>query len=200
MTPTRWAWLVVCACLAIGPADAFGRPKQDSRSSDDAAELAATRAFAASLGAYVALQKAASEQVSAKPTPTSDAAEIAARRAALAARLAAARSGARQGDMFSKTVSERFRQMIRRAFRSKERRAMRRTMREDDHVRPVVLRVNDVYPESIPMTTMPPTLLRALPALPAELTYRIVGSALVLLDVRTNLIVDFMPDAIPGVK
>jgi hypothetical protein len=47
---------------------------------------------------------------------------------------------------------------------------------------------------------MPPTLLRRLPALPGELAYRIVGRALVIQELRTSMIVDFMPDAIPGLK
>jgi len=45
---------------------------------------------------------------------------------------------------------------------------------------------------------MPPTLLRLLPPLPPGLAYRIVGRALMLQDVRTNTVVDFMNDAIPG--
>lgn len=197
MTTSRWAWMVVCGCLVAGPSMA---PGYTAPASDGDAELKATRAFAASIGAYVALQKAASEEASAKPASTTDAKQIAMRRAALTDSLVAARRGASRGDIFTTDVTARFRRMVRRAFRGREGRAMRRTIREDDHVRPVALQVNHVYPESIPMTTMPPTLLRVLPVLPSELTYRIVGSALVLLDVRTNLIVDFMPDAIPGVK
>jgi hypothetical protein len=63
-----------------------------------------------------------------------------------------------------------------------------------------MLHVNDVYPEEIPRTTMPPTLLRDLPALPMELAYRIIGRALVLLDIKTDVIVDFIPDAIPRLR
>ena len=77
---------------------------------------------------------------------------------------------------------------------------MRRTIQEGDPVTPTTLRVNDVYPEEIPLTTMPPTLLRLLPALPMELAYRIIGRALVLQDIKTNVIVDFLPDAIPRVR
>jgi hypothetical protein len=113
---------------------------------------------------------------------------------------APARAAYRQGDLFTRDVAADFRTMIRKAFDGKSGRNMRRTIRESDPIRATVLRANDVYPEDIPQTTMPPTLLRRLPALPAELAYRIVGGALVLQDIRTNMIVDFMPDAIPGLK
>ena len=57
--------------------------------------------------------------------------------------------------------------------------------------------VNSVYPERVPQQSMPPTLLMGLPKLPMELEYRLVGTTLVLRDNETNLIVDFLPEAIP---
>jgi hypothetical protein len=131
----------------------------------------------------------------------SDASKAFVRRAHVYVRLdAPARAAYRQGDLFTQDVADDFRKMIRKAFDGKDGRNMRRTIRESDPIRATVLRANDVYPEDIPQTTMPPTLLRRLPALPAELAYRIVGRALVIQELRTNMIVDFMPDAIPGPK
>jgi hypothetical protein len=57
--------------------------------------------------------------------------------------------------------------------------------------------VNEVYPDNQPRTTMSPTLVNRLPVLPQVLAYRIIGHALVLQDTKTNLIVDFMPKALP---
>lgn len=110
------------------------------------------------------------------------------------------RHDSRQGDLFTQDVVDDFRTIVRKAFDGKDGRNMRRTIRESDAVRPTILHVNDIYPEDIPLTTMPPTLLRRLPALPEELAYRIIGRALVLQDIRSNVIVDFIPDAIPGVR
>jgi hypothetical protein len=59
------------------------------------------------------------------------------------------------------------------------------------------VQVNQGYPDSLPFTTVPPTLLRKLPRLPDEMAYRILGSVLLLVDRKANLIVDFMPNAIP---
>ncbi len=47
------------------------------------------------------------------------------------------------------------------------------------------------------MATMPPSLLAALPELPKELEYRIVGNYLVLRDVDAALILDYIPAAVP---
>ena len=111
-----------------------------------------------------------------------------------------ARAGARQGDLLTPEVADHFEKIIRAAFRGKNGRNMRRTIREPVPARTVTLRVNDAYPEDIPTTTMPPTLLSRLPELPRELAYRIIGRALVLVDIRSNVIVDFIPDAIPKVR
>ncbi len=60
---------------------------------------------------------------------------------------------------------------------------------------PPPLQVNMAWPEEVPFGFVPPQMLAALPRLPAELQYRIIGNALVLLDHHANLIVDFLPDA-----
>jgi hypothetical protein len=58
--------------------------------------------------------------------------------------------------------------------------------------------VYDTYPPDVPLTTMPPAVLAALPKLPEEIRYGFVGRALVLLDEHADIIVDFVPDAFPG--
>jgi hypothetical protein len=57
--------------------------------------------------------------------------------------------------------------------------------------------VNHPYPAMKPVETTPPSLLLNLPKLPAELEYRVVGHDLVLHDVEADLVVDFVPRAIP---
>jgi hypothetical protein len=53
------------------------------------------------------------------------------------------------------------------------------------------------FPASAQMAAMPPSMLAALPVLPEELEYRIVGTDLVLRDIDAALILDFIPAAIP---
>jgi hypothetical protein len=59
------------------------------------------------------------------------------------------------------------------------------------------LRVNGIYPDPIAETTFPATLLQKLPVLPDELSYRIVGRTLVLVDKKANLVVDLLHRALP---
>jgi hypothetical protein len=57
--------------------------------------------------------------------------------------------------------------------------------------------VNAAYPDSAPLSTVPPTLLLRLPKLPKEVEFRFVGRDLVLYDAYADLIVDFVPNAMP---
>ena len=62
------------------------------------------------------------------------------------------------------------------------------------------IHVNDRWPKGVPFIFVPPQLLSALPPIPGELQYRIVGHALVLWDHHADLIVDVLPDAFAKVK
>jgi hypothetical protein len=53
------------------------------------------------------------------------------------------------------------------------------------------------YPPDAPVSTVPPPVLLRMPQLPKELEYRFVGRSLVLRDTMADLIVDFIPGAVP---
>ena len=74
--------------------------------------------------------------------------------------------------------------------------AVRQTIMEDNPGK-VKLQVNGRYPDGVPLTTMPPSVLAQLPRLPDDLEYRFIGDRLILLDVHAQLVVDFMDAAIP---
>jgi hypothetical protein len=155
------------------------------------------KVFTARVQQYVKLQKAVEASL---PTlrPTNEVGRIAEYQHALARKIAQARRGARQGDIFTREVTRQFRRIIRGEFMGPEAQLARRTIHPDDPSKVVVrLHVNDVYPEDIPLTTTPPTLLSKLPQLPQELAYRIVGRDLTLKDTKAGLIVDLIPNAIP---
>ena len=59
----------------------------------------------------------------------------------------------------------------------------------------VALRVNGAFPWVLG-TAMFPCVIQALPELPPELQYRIVGTDLVLIDIHGSLIVDILPSAL----
>jgi hypothetical protein len=155
-----------------------------------------TKVFSDAVGKYVQMHQDLEISVPAQK-PTTESEQIADRQHQLTSVIAGARRGALQGEIFTDDVAEHFREIIRKAFRDPGGQAMRQTIRERDPIKPIPLKVNAVYPDDQPHTTMPPTLLRLLPVLPKELVYRIIAHALVLQDTQTNLIVDFIPNAIP---
>jgi hypothetical protein len=154
------------------------------------------KVFADGVGKYVTLHQDLESSAPAQKT-TNESEQIADRQQQLTGVIANARRDSQRGEIFTEDVSDHFRKIIRKAFQEPGGRAMRQTIRERDPVKPIALKVNEVYPDNQPRTTMPPTLLSRLPVLPKELAYRIVGHALVLQDTKTNLIVDFIPNAIP---
>jgi len=154
------------------------------------------KVFAAAVAKYVQMQQGLEGSVPAQKT-TEEPGQIADRQHQLTGVMADARRNALQGEIFTDDVANYFRKIIRKAFQEPGGRAMRKTIEERNPAKPIVLKVNDVYPDDQVRTTMPPTLLRRLPVLPKELAYRVIGHSLVLQDTRTNLIVDFIPNAIP---
>jgi len=52
----------------------------------------------------------------------------------------------------------------------------------------------------VALQSTPPTLLLNLPELPKGLEYRILGRELVLRDTDANIVVDYIPNALPDTK
>lgn len=128
---------------------------------------------------------------------TKSQAEISVRGTMLANRIIAARASAKQGDIFTTEAATVIATMIREEYR---RRAPKiRDSREDaqEELPDFVPTVNQIYPTTYPLATFPATLIPLLPPLPEELEYRISGHYLLLRDIQANLIVDFMPNAVP---
>jgi len=126
---------------------------------------------------------------------TEDPATLLGRQQALANSIRAARRDARQGDIFSRPLAECLLPMIRRSLSSK---TARETTKEGNpaHEGPgTKIAVNAPYSAEAPLSTMPPTLLAALPELPKGLEYRFIGKTLILFDADACLIVDFIPNA-----
>ena len=59
------------------------------------------------------------------------------------------------------------------------------------------LAINSRYPDTVPLSTMPPQVLEALPKLPEELEYRFIGERLVLMDSDAHVILDYTGDVLP---
>lgn len=114
----------------------------------------------------------------------------------LAARIRGARPKAVQGEIFTPEISAEFKRLLGIAMQGRGEARVKNSLK---HAEPVnlALKVGDTYPKNVPLQTTPTTLLQNLPKLPKELEYRIVNQSLVLRDSGANLVIDFIPDAIP---
>jgi hypothetical protein len=151
--------------------------------------------FEKRIAAYVQVHKAAAAGVPALK-PKDSPAKIMKYEHALAVRIIAARPHASQGNIFTPSIAREFRRLILNTMRAPQAGRIRTSLRRGAQVNANV-QVNHPYPAMTPVETMPPSLLSTLPELPAELEYRVVEHDLVLHDVKANLVVDFIPRAIP---
>jgi hypothetical protein len=141
---------------------------------------------------YMKLRKALPNQ---KTTKRQE--QIVDRRHTLADAIREARPAAKQGDIFTPDSSPEFLKVIRGTLQGSTAANARKTIRQGEPVTGVHLTVNGAYPEHLPRTTVPPTLLLRLPRLPDKLAYRIVGHDFVLQDTEARLVVDLIPGALP---
>jgi len=131
-------------------------------------------------------------KLSKKATPE----QIEAHKAALLKSVQGARVGAKRGDIFTADASVFIRGLIKAEFTGRDRRELRSAVFEAE-TKGVLVKVNAAYPESKELVEMPPSLLLALPQLPKQLRYRFVGTNMLLVDRESNLIVDYMTNALP---
>ena len=106
------------------------------------------------------------------------------------------RTGAKRGDLFNHEGSDYIRRTLKVNFTGKDRVELRNIVFEGETAT-VKVRVNYPYPDQAELVEMPPTVLLNLPQLPPEVTYRFVGRNLLLVDGETNLILDYMTNALP---
>jgi hypothetical protein len=122
---------------------------------------------------------------------------IAARQQALVDKIRELRSNARRGDIFTPGATEAITREIRAVFSGSDGHRVQNTIQAGEPLESFKVEVNQKYPDGLPFTTVPPTLLQKLPRLPDEVDYRILGSTLLLVDRKANLIIDFIPNVIP---
>jgi hypothetical protein len=122
--------------------------------------------------------------------------QIQAYRTALEQSLRNARAGAKRGDLFRRETADYIRRTLKNEFQGKDRQELRDTIFETE-TQGVVLRVNYPYAQTAELSEMPATLLAKLPQLPKEVRYRFVGRNMLMVDRESNLIIDYMPDALP---
>ena len=186
----RFAVMALLCVLSLTAAQTAGAQ------AGDAASKQALDDFSARVNAYAKL-RASLEGTLPKLKPTDQPAKLADHDQALSAKVIEARKNAKQGDIFTKEISEQFRQRISQQLSGQQGRESRQTIRQGDPVQ-LQVHVNQVYPAKLPRTTVPPTLLLKLPKLPKGLEYRIIGRTFALFDVKSHMIIDYIPGALPA--
>ena len=192
MTTAFFPTAVVAGAIAFAPFATAMRHRETMQTVNRDAQTQSD--FQSRVKSYIALRQkleATVKPLSAKAT----AEEIDTHQRALAQLVIAARKGAKQGDVFG-DMTVLVRRLLGPIFKGPDGAAIRNAILEEP--RPLVPTVNARYPDDVPLSTMPPDVLKALPKLDESLEFRFVGRHLILLDVPAHLIVDVVDNAMPS--
>ena len=146
--------------------------------------------FTAKMDAYAALRRLLQEGVPPLAV-TDDPDEIRRAERLLAQRIRRARSGDARGDMFTPAIRDGFRQLLRPVTNAATCELIR-----DDNPGEFAFEINGEYPKNKPLSTVPASMLAVLPRLPEDVYYRFLDRDLILHDLRANVILDRIDDAI----
>jgi hypothetical protein len=145
--------------------------------------------------AYMKIHKEADARVPSLKE-TSDPKQVSAREKALADEIRKERAGAQQGAVFSPSAAKEIGLVVEEDFKARPLADQKAILVEVPMKTPPA--INTDYPTTLPLATVPPSLLLKLPTLPEDLEYRFLGRHLILRDIKANLIVDFIPDVVPA--
>lgn len=192
--PNLWLYLLVALSFAVGGVLSGQDSVQTKAQKSDAAGF---KQFSDRVQDYVKMQKTVESSL-----PEMNSTElpemIAAHQQILARKIREARPKAKTGDIFTDSAREAFRHAVRNVFQGPDGENVRATMLQGDTVKELHLKVNGIYPDTAPYTTVPPTLLAVFPKLPDDMAYRLVFRDLVLIDVKSNMVVDLIHEIIPS--
>jgi hypothetical protein len=202
MTKTLYLYVVAICLLASCSSSAQQAPRSDPQQAPKGSNVnpdaGLVAAFTDKVQAYDKLRKDLAKE-SPPLKETKNPAEIANAEKSLAAKIRVARANAQRGEIFTPATEAMFRRLIRPPMVTGPDAKENKAIVKEDAPKPgeVPFKINGEYPKEAPQSTVPPDLLKALPPLPDNLQYRIVGKHLILLCVHGNLIVDYMLNAIP---
>ena len=199
MNKKRYICLLVFVCsLVWGAALAVAQKTQNAALAEPVvspADKAAIGTFERQVKDYIALRNKLRENAP-KLSKDSTPEQIQTYRTVLEQSLRNARPNAKRGEFFRPETADFIRRTLKTEFQGKERQELREKVFEME-TKSVVMRVNYPYPHSAEFSEMPAVLLAKLPQLPKELRYRFVGRNMLLVDRESDVIIDYMPDALP---
>lgn len=182
---------LVSAALTIGTGCKEAEPDRSANPTDTM-----FADFAKRLDSYITLRERLTDSIG-DLDPTKSQEEIASRAVALGNAIIAARPQAKQGDIFSPEFSAFVAALIKQEYSRRPVPVIETREDQQEELPNFEPQVNQLYPTTYPLATFPPALLPLLPPLPEEVEYRIVRDNLVLRDIEANVILDYMPRAVP---
>jgi hypothetical protein len=134
-----------------------------------------------------------------KMKPTSDVSKLEQQRKQLRDAMQQSRPNAKQGDFFTPEAANAFRRLLADVLKGPGSAKVKSSLNHAEPGAPAGFRVNAEFPNQNgqPIQSVPPTVLKVLPALPKEMEYCIAGTTLALRDSSANMVVDFLPNALP---
>lgn len=148
--------------------------------------------FSARITAYAELRRTLEEGLPGLVV-TDKISEIRRAEEALARRIRLAREGARQGNIFTPAINAAFKQLLIGVTKP----GICAAILDDGNPRDgISYRTGRPYPRDEPLSTVPPSVLGVLPALPDDVQYRFIDRDMILYDTRANMILDRIPAAI----
>ena len=106
------------------------------------------------------------------------------------------RMSAKRGDIFTPEAEVVIKRLLASVFGGPDGKQLKASIMDENPVG-LKLVVNGRYPDTVPISSVPPQILQTLPALSEDMEYRFVGDNLILLDAHAHVIADFIPDAFP---
>jgi len=148
--------------------------------------------FTARMSAYAELRRTLEEGLPGLVV-TEEVSEIRRAEEALARRIRQAREGARQGNIFTPAINAAFKQLLMGVTKP----GVCAAILDDGNPRDgISYRTGRPYPRDEPLSTVPPSVLGVLPALPDDVQYRFMDRDMILYDTRANMMLDRIPAAI----
>lgn len=107
-----------------------------------------------------------------------------------------ARKNAQPGEIFTPEARPVILRLLASVFGGPEGKQLQASIMDENPV-DVPHGVNTRYPDSVPLSTVPPEILQTMPKLTEDMEYRFVGDDLILLDTHAHVIADVIEDALP---
>lgn len=107
-----------------------------------------------------------------------------------------ARQDAKPGEFFSPGMQALVKRILGEVLSGPDGKTIKASIMDENPGVPKLV-LNERYPSSVPLSTMPPEVLEPLPKLKGELEYRFIGRRLILLDTEADIILDFTGDVLP---